>query len=725
MMKLTISKICKMLKIILPLRGMKMNEKRRLYIILSTIIFLFATIVPTIFAIETSYKTIRVRISMKDDAPKTINVVLSGAYYLAENPDINLPEGEYAVSIIDTNKVKIKGNGVAKTIGTSLTFIRQKYSGTGDHHLRINNTLYGSINYLGDMKFNVSSGKLVVTNHVPLEQYLYGVVAHEMSNSFPLEALKAQAVSARSYAIKSFSTSRDYDIGDTPASQVYKGYNPNYTNVIKAVNETKGQVVTYNGNIISTYYSASNGGQTELPGNTWGGGTAKNNAYPYLAQKDDPYDTRNPSSLYQEVFVPKAVDGTKYVAAESNIDGEFVVRIVGVTTAANIRSGPGTNHSIVGTAPLNAIYKWISTTTTKDSAGYLWHKINFTGNEDDPAYIREDLGQKIENGRFVYSNPILTDIQSQVFEKIKDSKNINKPTDIKINSVNTFANGKERWPGTGSRSYVTANAGVTVQYYAEGSSSLSSKINENVVVELMKTNSNGSYLMGHPYLNSNLRLRGVKAAKDSSGLDGYAITNARYGHGVGMSQRGAQQMAKEGKTYKEILAFYFDKTQIKTYDTTVPELPSRGDSTDTTQPAPTISSSKHKLQSNSVTGIAEKTSVSAFLGNFSVNNGSLSLVAADKKAKTSGNVGTGDVLYLKDGSGKTVKSYSVVIYGDVNGDGEISIMDLLRVQRHLLDVSKVQGIYSSAADVSKDGKVTIADLLRIQRHLLNVSKITQ
>jgi hypothetical protein len=52
-------------------------------------------------------------------------------------------------------------------------------------------------------------------------------------------------------------------------------------------------------------------------------------------------------------------------------------------------------------------------------------------------------------------------------------------------------------------------------------------------------------------------------------------------------------------------------------------------------------------------------------------------------------------------------------------------MDLLRVQRHLLDVSKVQGIYSSAADVSKDGKVTIADLLRIQRHLLNVSKITQ
>jgi hypothetical protein len=220
-------------------------------------------------------------------------------------------------------------------------------------------------------------------------------------------------------------------------------------------------------------------------------------------------------------------------------------------------------------------------------------------------------------------------------------------------------------------------------------------------------------------------MRGVKITKDKDGMEGFAITNARFGHGIGMSQRGAQQMAKEGKTYKEILAFYFDKTQIKTYDTTVPELPSRGDSTDTTQPAPTISSSKHSLQSNSVTGIAEKTSVSAFLGNFSVNNGSVSLVTADKKAKTSGSVGTGDVLYLKDGSGKTVKSYSLVIYGDVNGDGEISIMDLLRVQRHLLDVSKVQGIYSSAGDVTKDGKVTIMDLLGIQRHLLDVKKISQ
>jgi len=722
MMKLTISKICKMLKIILPLRGMKMNKKRRLYIVLSTIIFLFATIVPTIFAIDTSYKTIRVRISMKDDAPKTINVVLSGAYYLAENPDINLSEGEYAVSIIDTNKVRIKGDGVDKTIGTSLTLIRQKYSGTGDHHLRINNTLYGSINYLGDMKFNVSSGKLVVTNHVPLEQYLYGVVAHEMSNNisvFPLDALKAQAVAARSYAIQYMKQSGEYDVLDTTVHQVYKGYNSNNTNVIKAVNDTQGQVLMYDGKIIPAYYAASNGGQTELIANPWYGPNSK---YPYLVQKDDPYDLKNPSSLYQEVFVPKAVDGTKYVAAESSLDGDYIVRIVGVTNFANIRSGPGTNHSIVGTAPLNAIYKWISTTTTKDSAEYFWHKILFDGKE---AYIREDLGQKTDNGRFLYSNSILADIQNQVFEKIKDNKNINKPTDIKINSINTFANGKERWPDTGSRSYVTAKAGVTVQFYADGSSSLSSKTNESIEIELMKKNSKGAYILSHPYLNPLLSMRGVKITKDKDGMEGFAITNARFGHGIGMSQRGAQQMAKEGKTYKEILAFYFDKTQIKTYDTTVPELPSRGDSTDTTQPAPTISSSKHSLQSNSVTGIAEKTSVSAFLGNFSVNNGSLSLVAADKKAKTSGNVGTGDVLYLRDGSGKVVKSYSVVIYGDVNGDGEINVFDIAAIRRDILGAVKIQGIYRSAADVTKDSNIDIFDVSAIRRHILGTSKINQ
>jgi len=74
-------------------------------------------------------------------------------------------------------------------------------------------------------------------------------------------------------------------------------------------------------------------------------------------------------------------------------------------------------------------------------------------------------------------------------KKLKSSgKNIAKATDVKIISVNSLTNGQQRWPGTGSRCYVTANANVTVQYYPEGSST-----NLDLVLELMKKTSSGGY----------------------------------------------------------------------------------------------------------------------------------------------------------------------------------------------------------------------------------------
>lgn len=80
------------------------------------------------------------------------------------------------------------------------------------------------------------------------------------------------------------------------------------------MDETKGEVLTYNGKIITTYYAASNGGQTELPGNAWGNGESANKEAPYLAQHDDPYDLENASSKEKIVFIPSQVEGSKYDA---------------------------------------------------------------------------------------------------------------------------------------------------------------------------------------------------------------------------------------------------------------------------------------------------------------------------------------------------------------------------------------------------------------------------
>ena len=79
---------------------------------------------------------------------------------------------------------------------------------------------------------------------------------------------------------------------------------------------------------------------------------------------------------------------------------------------------------------------------------------------------------------------------------------------------------------------------------------------------------------------------------------------------------------------------------------------------------------------------------------------------------------------IKITSGIT-SNYTVVIYGDNNGDGVIDILDLLKIQKHLLGVNKLKNAYLYASDINKDGNVDIIDLLKIQKHILNVSKIEQ
>lgn len=633
--------------------------------------------------------TVRVKLSVSSSSVK-INV--RGNYHI--DGGANLSTGSYTVSVSGSN-VRIKGGSIDQTVSGTLTLVRDE-TAVNERNIVVSGAPAGSNGYLGDMSFYVSSGKIVVVNTLPVEQYLYGVVAYEMSNSFPLEALKAQAVCARGYVMKSLSSSGNYDIGDTSSDQVYRGYEPDYTNVIKAVDGTKGQVLMYDGDIISTYYSASNGGQTELPGNAWGGGSSKNKEYPYLAQKDDPYDLENESSLEQVIFVPKDVKNSDDAAVET--DGGDYIRIVNVNEYCNVRSGPGTSYDLVGHANLNELYPMLGKTGE-------WFKITYNGKT---AYVIDDYATQVESGRFVYSNSVLDDLQTQAYTALKSK--VAESTDIEIISVNSMSNGKERWPDTGSRSYVTANANITVQYYAKGSSSKSDAAKLDVTITLME-GSEGSYVLAHDYLNSNLRLRSVESASG-----GFNVVARRYGHGVGMSQRGAQTMAADyGMSYEEILAFYFEGT-------TLSNASSGGGSSGGSA---TISSSKHTLSGSTITKLSENLSVSTFLKNFTVKNGSIKLYTASGSAKTSGTVATGDVLRLLNSSGSVQKSYTLVLYGDVSGDGKISMVDLLSVHRNLSNLSSLSGAYKTAADINRDGSLSMADMLAIHRHLSALASITQ
>lgn len=125
--------------------------------------------------------------------------------------------------------------------------------------------------YRGRTLLVKTSGGLTAVNYVDLEHYLYSVLGGEMSGSWPQEALKAQAVAARSYALyrRQKSATPVYDVGDTPTWQVYKGLIDEAPGTISAVNATAGQVLTHSGQIIEAVFHSSSGGHTENVENVW------------------------------------------------------------------------------------------------------------------------------------------------------------------------------------------------------------------------------------------------------------------------------------------------------------------------------------------------------------------------------------------------------------------------------------------------------------------------
>jgi len=157
--------------------------------------------------------------------------------------------------------------------------------------------------YPGGFRFErIGGGKLTVVNLVEFEEYIEGVVATEMSESWPIEALKAQAVAARSYAVSlgSKHAKHHFDICDSTDCQAYTGQTRVGANIRAAVAQTAGLGCVYNGKAATTVYYSSNGGASESVSVVWGSNQA---SYPYLVGKADPYEpTLNLKNGWERTF---------------------------------------------------------------------------------------------------------------------------------------------------------------------------------------------------------------------------------------------------------------------------------------------------------------------------------------------------------------------------------------------------------------------------------------
>jgi stage II sporulation protein D len=206
------------------------------------------------------------RLSIGSDAAFTVKDAKGTAHTVAAGAHVLTP------------KLKLVVDDAQKAAGLTgpLTFVPGAFPlALGSHH------------YRGAIQIDVTGGRLRAINVVNLEQYLYGVVPSEMPYTWAPEALKAQAVVARSYALAS-RRSGAFDLYPDTRDQVYLGLDHEEPSTNAAVDATASSVVLYNGQVAKTYFYSSSGGRTAAAQDVWG------TAVPYLVSVPDPYDTISP-----------------------------------------------------------------------------------------------------------------------------------------------------------------------------------------------------------------------------------------------------------------------------------------------------------------------------------------------------------------------------------------------------------------------------------------------
>ena len=352
-----------------------------------------------------------------------------------------------------TGAITLTHNGVKTNMGTS--FSLRRHSASGTNGIKISQARESNNPYPGDLTFKaVSSGSgytLYTIANIYIENYLYGVLPYEMGNSTNIEALKAQAVAARTYTVRMMQNRASglYDVKDTTSDQVYRGTPSGNANCVAAVDATKGIVLMYGSSYITTYYSASNGGQTEID--------RSGTAYAYMKVKDDPFDYANPSSTVKKKTV--------YADLTSSMNSSGLISLL-KTKAVSKLSSMGYSATQSNTT-LQTLKNVTAHTPKYASPSRLYTKMDFT---------------------FTASTQ---------------------------NSAGSSA---------------TATVTVTCDIFDELESLLSMGI-QSLDNELWSVSKSGS---------------------------NFVLEARRYGHGMGMSQRGAMYMAKLGYTYDQILGFYYD-----------------------------------------------------------------------------------------------------------------------------------------------------------------------
>lgn len=408
-------------------------------------------------------------------------------------------DGSGAAEVSGNTKVTIRivnGKMVAET-GTGTLFTTEKRmiltnDATKDGFTFNSITRGSSRLYSGNIEVTMVNGRLLVVNDIDIEQYLYKVIPSEMPSSYHPEALKAQAIAARTYAYRDIYNRTyeklGYTVDDSTRSQVYNNINEQAT-TNAAVNATKGLVMMYNGELVSAFYYSTSSGLTASAHEVWiSDGFQDPEPIPYLIGKNLTKDTNGNVPQFDfrnEASMLAFFKNTSYTAPDSNI---------------------------------SPYYRWNVTFTKAQLALTLQKNLQLMY-----ASTPELILTQTSNGWA--SLPIPSEIGT-------------------VNDIYVDRRGE---------------SGVVMSLIVETSSGTYKIVNQYNIRFTIRPKDAG--------VNDNSILFSGFFAIEQNG-DSYTFYGGGNGHGVGMSQNGANSLGKSEYGFQEILTTYYSDIQLIniTYD---------------------------------------------------------------------------------------------------------------------------------------------------------------
>lgn len=416
--------------------------------------------------------------------------------------------------------------------------------------------------YRGVMEVSLYKDKLALVNEVPLEEYLISVVGGEVYSSWPMDALKAQAVAARTFALYQGNKFEIANVVDTTLSQAYFGVEKEHPDIKRAVEETAGEVLMQNGKLIEAIFNSNAGGKTADPMEVWGG------SYDYFQVVDSPDDVAEAGSKsWYRVSLPDGKTG--YVR-------EDVVSLSGQTATVlengtNVRPTPavqtgvqpvgkvdkGTKLTVLETIKENNEMNWVrGPYTAEQITSWLKERTDTTLSgtiktlavtERGPsgrAVKIEANGKPIEvsypdNFRYAFGG-----LPSTLFDIVPSGSGV-------VSDV--LSNGS----GTGTSSISIVGAEGKLQSFKDTSQlrvvSGSSKTSGKLPSSMVAVNGKGTTSKVSPTKEEQKPV--VEATS-------FLFVGKGNGHGIGMSQWGAKGLADQGYDYKAILQYYYKNVEL-------------------------------------------------------------------------------------------------------------------------------------------------------------------